>query len=395
VESIESGVQKELFPGDTARYLPTGHIIYAVENNLFAVPFDLGKLEVTDGPIPMQEGILRGGGAPQYDVSDSGTLVYMPLSGDLGVYYERTLVWVDSSGKEESIATPPDFYFHPRVSPDGTQVAVCSIGEGNTDIYIWNLVRETLTRLTFDPAEEDFPLWSPDGKRIAFYSEREGNRGINLKSADGTGSEELIRSFSGQSGFPGFWSDDGGSLLIQQRSGPNTYIGTLSMEGDREWKPLVQGNYVYAQPEISPDGHWLAYTSNESGRYEVYVRPYPEVDSGKWQVSTNGGDSALWSPDGRELFYRRGNEAMVVSVRTDPAFNMENPKILFEGVYESARFTPGNQEFSPWDIHPDGERFLMIKPSMGADIASTAVGPRDFVVVLNWFEELKQRVPVD
>ncbi|MBN2318663.1 MAG: protein kinase [Acidobacteria bacterium] len=395
VQSLESGERKELVRGDTAMFLPTGHIVYAVDRNLFAVPFDPGKLKVTGGPIPMEEGILRLGGAPQYAVSESGMLVYIPRF-NTAIWRGRTLVWVDRNDKEAPIDIPPNIYFHPRISPDGIQVAVCSLDDDNNiDTFIWNLAGETLIRLTSDPAEEDFPLWTPDGKRIVFYSDQ-GDRGIYMKSADGTGSDDLIRPIPQYFGYPGSWSSDGKTLITQELWSGIFSIGALSMEGDRKWEPLLQGNFSYSQPEISPNGKWLAYTSNESGRNEIFVRPYPEVESGKWPVSNSGGDSALWSPDGRELYYRNGNEVMAVPVKTDPVFSKEgNPKVLFEGNYDPANFTPGTLELHPWDISRDGKRFLMLKPPTGSDAASTATGPRNFVVVLNWFEKLKDRVPVD
>ena len=146
-----------------------------------------------------------------------------------------------------------------------------------------------------------------------------------------------------------------------------------------------------AQPQISPNGQWLAYTSNESGRNEVYVRPYPEVDGGKWQVSNNGGNSPLWSPDGRKLFYRNNDVVISASVETDQVFTVESPKILFQGTYLAANYTPGSLELTPWDISPDGKRFLMMKePGTGE---STRGGPRRINIIVNWFEELKERVP--
>jgi serine/threonine-protein kinase len=154
---------------------------------------------------------------------------------------------------------------------------------------------------------------------------------------------------------------------------------------------LLKEKYSQAQPRISPDGQWIAYTSNESGKYEVYVRPFPEVDKGHWQVSTAGGDSPLWSPNGRELFYRSGDAAMAVSVKTDPTFSMEVPSVLFRGTYVSAGLGPASTEFRSWDISPDGKRFLMMKEA--AATTSEAGGPREINIVLNWFEELKQRVP--
>ena len=160
------------------------------------------------------------------------------------------------------------------------------------------------------------------------------------------------------------------------------------MEGDRARTPLLQEEYTEIQPQISSDGKWMAYMSNESGQGEIYVRPFPEVDKGRWQVSTSGGESPLWSPDGRELFYLVGDSFMAVAVETEPTFSAGKPRILFRGPYIT-----GYGENFPWDISPDGKRFLLMKQST-VD-ASTEVTPRPTInIVQNWFEELKQRVSV-
>ena len=163
------------------------------------------------------------------------------------------------------------------------------------------------------------------------------------------------------------------------------------MEGDHKWRPLLQAKYNEAQPQISPDGRWMAYTSDESGQYEVYVRPFPEVEKGRWQVSTSGGDNPLWSRDGRELLYRSGDAVMAVSVKTEPAFSLETPKILFRGTYVSSNLS-SSYDLVTWDISPDGKRFLMMKPMQSTDKAPEAEVPRRINIVLNWFEELKQKV---
>jgi len=161
------------------------------------------------------------------------------------------------------------------------------------------------------------------------------------------------------------------------------------MEGDRKWRPLLEQKYNETQPKISPDGQWMAYSSDESGKYEVYVRPFPEVSKGRWQVSTSGGDSPLWLPNGRELFYRNGDSVMAVAVETKPTLSFGASKILFKSQNLGLNESYGN----PWDIHPDGKRFLMIKPAASTGAAPTAAGPRKINIVVNWFEELKQRVP--
>ena len=171
-------------------------------------------------------------------------------------------------------------------------------------------------------------------------------------------------------------------------------IEMVTMGGDYAWKPLLRESYLENQPRISPDGRWMAYTSDESRRAEVYVRSFPDVNQGRWQVSANGGDSPLWSPDGRERYYRSGDAAMAVSVRTDPSFSIVGiPRILFRGTYVQVTGLEG----TPWDISPDGKRFLMMKPpapATGAPPAAAAHGPKKINIVINWFEELKQRVPV-
>jgi eukaryotic-like serine/threonine-protein kinase len=165
----------------------------------------------------------------------------------------------------------------------------------------------------------------------------------------------------------------------------------MSMESDQKWRLLLQEKYGEIQPEISPDGQWMAYASDESGWNEIYVRPFPEVDRGRWQVSTAGGDSPLWSPNGRELFYRNSDAVMAVAIETEPTFRAGKPETLFRGTYTSWSFTV---EDHPWDISPDGKRFLMMKEAASAGKPAAAEGPRKINIVLNWFEELKQRVPV-
>jgi eukaryotic-like serine/threonine-protein kinase len=188
------------------------------------------------------------------------------------------------------------------------------------------------------------------------------------------------------------WSADGKMLVTQEvYEGAKADIGTLSMGRDSTRNLLLKEDYSEHQPRVSPDGRWLAYCSNESGNHEIYVRPFPEVDKGRWQISTDGGNCPLWSPDGRELFYLFGDkivEAVVrVAVETQPTFKSGQPEILFRGTYVG--FLSGD---IPWDIHPDGKRFLMIKSPQTAPSPEAASRPR-IVVILNWSEELKQRVP--
>ncbi len=387
---LESGEPKELFAGVIARYLPTGHVVYqlANNNNLFAVPFDPDQLRVAGGPVPVVEGVFSAGGVLQYAISDSGTLAYIPGTA-AGSAAARTLVWVDRDGKEEPLGAPPNSYMYPKISPDGMKVAV-TVGGANVDIWVWDLTRKTLTRLTFDEKPELQSIWTPDGKRIVFMSGNSVPNDVCWKAADGTGGIERLASAPELILMPWSWSRDGKTLVTQETDGSSKWdIGTLSIEGDRARKPLLHESATEMQAKLSPDGRWMAYTSNESSRGEVYVRPFPEVDTGKWQVSTSGGSSPLWSPDGRELFYLTDdNSVMVVSVETEPTLSFGTPKSLFRSTCVGSTVGGG----TPWDISPDGKRFLMMKEPPPA--RSAAAGPRRINIVLNWTEELKQRAPV-
>ncbi len=380
VQSLKSGERRELLQGASARYLTTGHLVYSIENSIYAVPFDLSSLKVGDGAVPVVGGVSRGI-ASEWTVSDSGTLVYIPGT-KVGVGFSHSLVWVDRAGKEEPIAAPPNPYWFPRISPDGTRIAL-SIGiPGDTDIWIWDLIRKGLTRLTFDGTSA-VALWTPDGKRIAYTNE--GENKVFYKAADGTGKSDFLAGIPDKRLNPWSWADNGKVVVLEDYGrGAFDNIGMLASEGDRKWKPLLNEKFAERQPQVSKNGRWLAYVSNESGKYEVYVRPFPDVGAGRWQVSTNGGENPLWSPDGRELFFRSRDAVMAVSVKTDPGFSYETPKILFQGSYFLLTGVVGTL----WDISPDGKRFLMIKQSPGESGSNPKIN-----VVLNWIDELKQRVP--
>ena len=306
---------------------------------------------------------------------------------------------MNREGEEETLGTLPNTYSYPKISPDGTRVAL-SIGSfPNLDIWIWDTIRKNLSKLTFEKTREMTPIWSPDGGKIAYWADTGGVApcGMYLKAADGTGEAEKLFSppEEGHNSFPYSWSSDGKNLVVQEMvTWTNMDICTLSMEGDHTETPLLQTEHGETQPNISPDGRWIVYCSNETTgemeKTEVYVRPFPEVNTGKWQVSTGGGNTPLWSPDGRDLFYLSlDNFAMAVDVETKPSLSFGAPKKLFKSTNLGVTVDFG----TPWDIHPDGKRFLMMKPL--ASTGATAEVPRPKVIIVtNWFEELKQRVPI-
>jgi len=375
--------------GTDARYVPTGHLLYADWGTLTAAPFDLARLQVTGSAVPVIDGVMQAArsgnftldtGAGQFTVSRSGSLAF--LDGGLLPDQKNTLVWLDRSGGVESLDAPEAAYLLPRLSPDGQLVAVCVHEfDKENDFRIWllDISRGTLRPLTHGGAESN-ATWTPDGRRIAFASFGSRRSSLVWQAADGSGdSEELTSSESML--FPGSWSPDGRELAyVKDR---DIWVLPLT-EGERQPRPVVQTPFAAAHPAFSPDGRWLAFESNESGRPEVYVQPYPGPGP-KTQISVDGGRSPAWSGDGRELFFRDGDKRMAVEVTTEPVLEVGKPVLLFEAKYGTA--SPNRN----YDVTRDGQRFLMV------DISK--LPPHEPVthinVVLNWFEELKRRVPVN
>ncbi|MGA7791761.1 MAG: protein kinase [Candidatus Acidiferrales bacterium] len=379
VQSVGTQERRNLIQGGTnPRYASSGHLVYAQGGSLMAVPFDPQRLETTGAAVPVVEGVLQNTfGAAQYSVSATGSLVYVSGASQSA---QLRLVWVNRNGAEQPLAALAHAYVGPRFSPDGRQVAV-TISEQETQVWLYDLSRETLTRLTFEGTANNAPLWTPDGKRIAFNSNNEGAGNIFWQLADGSGGLESLTT-NGSLKAAGSWSPDG-QLLAYHEVNPTTQrdIWVLRMR-DRKAEPFLRTRFDEAEPRFSPDGRWIAYISDESGRYEIYVQPYPGP-GGKWQISTEGGTEPVWNPNGRELFYRTGDKMMAVDIATQHGFSAGTPRMVFEGQYEKAPFPISN-----YDVSPDGQRFLMLKPT------EQAAAPTQINVVLNWFEELKQKVPV-
>ncbi len=381
VQLLGTGERRNLIQtGSHPHYAPSGHLVYVQGGSLVAAPFDLQRLAATGAAVPVVEGVLQSpvSGAAQYSFSSTGALAYVS-GGDQSA--QSRMVWVSRNGTEQAVAAPARPYRFPRVSPDGRKISV-TIAEQDTQVWLYDLARETLTRMTFEGNQNYNSVWTPDGKRIAFESNKEGPINIFWQLADGSGGLERLTA-SEYVNAPISWSPDG-HLLAYIEVNPTTGVDiwVLRMD-DRKAEPFLRTPFNENTARFSPDGRWLAYISDESGRTEIYVKPYPGP-GGKWQISTEGGAEPVWNPNGRELFYRSGDEMMAVDIATQPGFAAGKPRMLFKGGYELAPIPVTN-----FDVSPDGQHFLMIKPTEQEQAAPTQIN-----IVLNWFEELKRRVPV-
>lgn len=319
-----------------------------------------------------------------FTVSRSGTLLYGQGEPSVG----QRLVWVTRNGLEESLpAEPRAMFYAPRLSPDGKQLVITRIdepGSANGEIWIYDLIANTERQLTFDPALDGYPIWTRDGQKIVFTSSRAGGRNLFWRPADGSGRDERLTTGANVQS-PWGWSRDETTLVLAERSANTDWdIAVLSMSGNSSTSPLIQTRYLETFPAVSPDGRWIAYHSTEAGRQEVYVRPFPNINDGKWRVSREGGGEAVWSRDGRELFYIGGMGLMAVPVTTEPTFSSGAPEVLFPWRYVDVPGTPS------YDVARDGRRFLMVKELTPAD--QTSARP-ELIVVLNWLDELKRLVP--
>jgi eukaryotic-like serine/threonine-protein kinase len=384
VDVIGTGERRNLIQGQAGnmpRYALSGHLVYGQGDSLMAVPFDLQHLKVTGTAVPVVESVLQSTrGFAQYGVSTTGSLVYVPGGTQLS---QSKLVWVSRNGAEQTLGAPARDYDQPRLSPDGRRVAVDLRENGATQVGLYDLARDTLARLTFEGNVNQYPVWTPDGRRIVFQSNRPGPGDMFWQMADGSGGSEPLMA-SDKPEVPMSWSSDGQAFAVVELLPDSRFQVSVMRMSDRKTQPFLQPGYEDA-PEFSPDGHWLAYVSNESGRKEIYVQPYPGP-GGKWQISTEGGSEPMWNPNGRELFYRsgdNGDKMMAVDISTQPGFVAGKPRQLFEGKYLPDPYARAN-----YDVSPDGQRFLMLKPS-----EQTGNAPTQINVVLNWFEELKQKVP--
>jgi len=365
--------------GSDASYVPTGHVVYVRGGTLFAVPFDARQLAVTGSEAPVIDGVSSLGSPDigDYTFSASGLLVYLA-----GQQSGKTLLeWADRKGVVQP-ASEPQAWGTGRLSPDGRRVAneILSNERGAGDIWIYELERKTLTRLTFEGSNE-FPIWTPDGRRVTFGSTLSGKHGISWVPADGSGRAELLLA-TDTAAIPDSWTPDG-KFLVYSQPGPNknSQLWVLPAPGtDGAGKPhlLHDAPFSETSAQISPDGRWVAYVSSESGGSEVYLQPFP-APGGKIRISTQGGRAPRWSRNGRELFYWAGlgaAELVSVEIQTAPTFRAGLPQSLF-------KLAAG----TTWDVAPDAQRFLV------EQIPGIADGGRRLEAVVNWFDELRLRAP--
>jgi serine/threonine-protein kinase len=363
-----------------ARYVPTGHIVFARGGTLYAIRFDINSLSTQGTPEQLVQGVAGDvtTGASHFAIADDGTLAFVP--GGIGAN-ERRLFWADRTGNFQPINIPAAQFNDIRISPDGARAALIVGSSGTGDVWVYDLVRTTSTRLTFNTSNAS-PVWSADGKSV-YYTEIESTGAsstVYRKAADGSREAEKITSVQNTVYLKAIMSGSA-ALVDYELNTNNGDIVQVNLQPNAQMARLVNGRFNEYAAALSPDGHWLAYQSNESGRPEIYVRDLSAAGA-RTPVSTDSGEEPHWSHDGRELFYRKQGSFMSVDCETNPNFRASTPRELFKGVFD-LRSTSG----VTYDVDPKGGRFLMIRPAAETTAATT------MKIVLNWFDELRRVVP--
>ncbi|HET9294421.1 MAG TPA: protein kinase, partial [Gemmatimonadales bacterium] len=397
VVDLKSGNAKQLLP-DALRgwYLPTGDLVFVRRNGgMFAVPFDLKALQIRGTPVPVLEGLtLMFGIIPNIALSATGTLMMQAGGGGGAQLGLQELVWIDRSGGTTQVDSTWTFRHSFSnsnagwsLSPDGRRLAIGLNTNSGDDIWIKELPRGPLSRLTFDSTAEERPRWSPDGKSVTYIVD--GASALRQRPADGTGREETLLTTRAPL-LDGSWSRDGQWLVVRIGGGAGT-VGQrniIALRPGVDSAPtelLATSGFDESAPALSPDGKWLAYASDETGRTEVYIRPFPNVDDGKWQVSSNGGQAPLWAHSGRELFFVDAERNMMVAPMPTLPSQLGARVRLFK--LGDDIYLTEEEWYTPFDISPDDRRFLMSRQVTAPETQASA-----FILVENWFEELKTKM---
>jgi serine/threonine-protein kinase len=388
VLDLETGAWKTLLEGGYhGRYVSSGHLLYASGGALRAVAFDLSRLEPRGASVEVAPDLVTSNwGLAVFNVAEDGTLVYLDAPG--GVSTDNTLVWVDRDGGETTLDLRAATYRTPRISPDGRRLAV-----SDGDLWLVDLAHPTAepTRLTFAPEMDWFPLWTPDGRRLVFGSWRGGEfSNLFVQSVEGGTAERLTTSPDLQQ--PTSITPDGTSVVFNRLSFGQDRFGLqrVQLEPPRTVETLLETPHDEHNGEVSPDGRWLAYEGElaaRPGQLDVYVRPFPDVNAGQWQVSPAGGIQPAWASEGSELFYRDPDGAVMVARVTAKggSFSTEKPVRLFRGPYLTRSGNLGRS----YDVSPDGRRFLMLKEQA----VDPTLAPPHVVVIQHLDRELKRLAP--
>jgi Tol biopolymer transport system component len=385
VQPLPSGRQKVVHQGGYFPRFFGNHLLYVQQGTVFAAPFDVSRLELLTEPAPVLENVMSASNTAysEFAFSAGGSLVYLPGDRPNAV----SVYWMRNDGKTEPMRPPPGNYSNLSFSPDGTLIAL-SVGEGgSSDIWSYDWARDTMSRLTSNTAFDRNPVWTPDGRRVSFDSPRGGPFNIYWQRADGTGGEQRLTE-SKNVQYAWSWHPSGRFLAFGELSPQTNYdILILPMEGDETsgWKPgkptvFLATPFTEENAAFSPDGKWLAYDSTESGRNEIYVRPFPGP-GGKWQVSTGGGEYPTWSRNGKDLFYRTPDQRIMVASYTTQldTFRADKPRLWSE-----EEFTDRGPRVRNFDLHPDGQRFAVLK----ALPSETQAGR--VVFITNFFDGLRK-----
>jgi eukaryotic-like serine/threonine-protein kinase len=377
VESLPRHERRFVVKGSAPHYLPTGHLAFVQGGTLFAVRFDPERLEAKGTPVTLLEGIRQTRlGQPLISYSDVGSIVYVATAAETG---SSALVWVDQTGKEQPAGASGRPYAQPRLSPDGNRLVAAMRGNSE-DLWLVDLARSTSNRLTSD-TNTSFPVWTPDGRRLTLASAKGGSYSIYWRPVDGSAPDEPLMTGKWPY-YPFSWAPDGKTLALVSVN-PTTLqdVQVLSVDRKGATEPFAETPFREGAPVFSPDGKWIAYVSDDTGRFEIYVRPFPGPGE-KIPISSEGGNEPVWPRNGRQLFYREGDSLMAVDIELTPVFSAGKPRKLFDRPYErSVALWPD------YDASPDGQRLLMVRREMQAP------PPTHINVVLNWLEDLKQKLP--